>query len=402
MSISQSIVKEAWQLSPQEEKIEIQNKRGKLFIGVPKEIWLQEKRVPITPEGVRLLTSNGHEVKIESGAGLGARYSDHHYSEAGALICYHAKEVFESNIILKVEPPSVKEIEMLKSKQLLLSALQLKTRDKEFFKKLSEKKITALAYENLKDEDGIVPIVRSMSEIAGNTSLLVAAEYLSNVNEGKGYMMGGVSGVPPTEIVIIGAGTVGTMATKAALALGSMVKVFDKSVTRLRRLQDQLQQPIYTSIIQPSILAKALSRADVAIGALRPENGRTPCVVSAEMVEQMKPGSVIVDVSIDNGGCFETSELTNHDEPVFTKHGIIHYCVPNIASRVSRTASFSLSNVLAPLLIEIADKGGYENALKMSKHLRSGLYMYNGILTHKAIGEWYNLPYSDAELLTGI
>ena len=399
--MSQSWGQTAWQISPQEEKIEVLRKKGKLFIGIPKEIWLQEKRIPLTPEGVRLLTSNGHEVRVESGAGLGALYSDVHYSEAGAQICYNAKDVYEAHIILKVEPPSLQELDLFKNKQLLLSALQIKTRDKEFFKKLSEKKVTALAYESLKDEDNIVPIVRSMSEIAGNTSVLIAAEYLSNINEGKGYMMGGVSGVPPTEVIIIGAGTVGSMAAKAALALGSMVKVFDKSVTRLRRLQDQLQQPIYTSIIQPNLLAKALSRADVAIGALRPENGRTPCVVSEEMVEQMKPGSVIVDVSIDNGGCFETSELTNHDKPTFTKHGVIHYCVPNIASRVSRTASFSLSNVLAPMLLDMSDYGGHENALRTRKHLRSGLYMYNGILTHKTIGEWYNLPYSDSELLLG-
>ncbi|MFN4299944.1 MAG: alanine dehydrogenase [Thermaurantimonas sp.] len=386
---------------PKEEMLEIPSKAQSLFIGIPKESWLQEKRVALTPEAVRLLVNNGHRIRIETEAGQGARYSDMDFSEAGAEIVYDAKEVYEADVIVKVEPPSLSEIEFFKPKQLLISALQLKTRKREYFKKLMDKKITALAYEHIKDEDGIVPIVRSMSEIAGTTSILIASEYLSNMREGKGYLLGGISGVPPTEVLIIGAGTVGIFAAKTALALGAMVKVFDKSITRLRRLQETLNQPVYTSILQPNILSKALKRADVAIGALRPEKGRTPTVVTEDMVEKMKPGSVIVDVSIDNGGVFETSEITTHDNPVFIKHGVIHYCVPNIASRVSRTASFSLSNVLAPLLLDISEKGGYLSALKANPNLRSGLYLFNGIVTNKAIGEWYNLPYSDAELLIG-
>lgn len=388
-------------LIPKEEVLEIHSKAQSLFIGIPKESWLQEKRVALTPEAVRLLVNNGHRVRIESEAGLGARYSDIDFSEAGAEIVYDTKNVYEADVIVKVEPPSLTEIEYFKPKQLLISALQLKTRKREYFKMLMDKKITALAYENIKDEDGIVPIVRSMSEIAGTTSILIASEYLSNMREGKGYLLGGISGVPPTEVLIIGAGTVGIFAAKTALALGAVVKVFDKSITRLRRLQETLNQPVYTSILQPNILAKALRRADVAIGALRPEKGRTPAVVTEDMVERMKPGSVIVDVSIDNGGVFETSEITTHDNPIFIKHGVIHYCVPNIASRVSRTASFSLSNVLAPLLLDISEKGGCLSALKMNANLRSGLYLFNGIVTKKSIGEWYNLPYSEAELLIG-
>lgn len=386
---------------PKEEMLEIPSRAQSLFIGIPKESWLQEKRVALTPEAVRLLVNNGHRVRIETEAGNGARYSDMDFSEAGAEIVYNTKEVYEADVIVKVEPPSLAEIEYFKPKQLLISALQLKTRKREYFKKLMDKKITALAYEHIKDEDGIVPIVRSMSEIAGTTSILIASEYLSNMREGKGYLLGGISGVPPTEVLIIGAGTVGIFAAKTALALGAMVKVFDKSIMRLRRLQETLNQPVYTSILQPNILSKALKRADVAIGALRPEKGRTPTVVTEDMVERMKPGSVIVDVSIDNGGVFETSEITTHDNPVFIKHGVIHYCVPNIASRVSRTASFSLSNVLAPLLLDISEKGGHLSALKANPNLRSGLYLFNGIVTNKAIGEWYNLPYSDAELLIG-
>lgn len=401
MSKPQYVQFSSLELLPQEEMLEVGRKKSKLQIGVPKECVLQEKRVGLTPDAVSLLVGHGHEVLIETGAGEGAKYTDHDYSEAGATIAYNSKDIYGCAIVVKIEPPSKEEIAMMKHKQVLLSALQLKTRDKAFFRQLMDKKITALSLEYMEDEDGIIPVVRSMSEIAGNTSILIAAEHLSNVNNGKGYMLGGVSGVPPTEVVIIGAGTVGTYAARTALGLGANVKVFDHSLSRLRRLQDNIQMPIYTCVLQPRILEKALKRCDVAIGAVRGESGRTPCVVTEEMVQNMKAGSVIVDVSIDQGGCFETSELTDHDKPVFTKYDVIHYCVPNIPSRVSRTASFSLSNILAPALLEIGEKGGVEPLLRSRKNMRRGLYLYNGILTSKGIGEWFNLPYSDADLLFG-
>jgi alanine dehydrogenase len=390
------------ELMPQEEVLEVKRAKSHLQIGIPKETCMQEKRVSLTPDSVQLLVSNGHEVKVESKAGEDACYSDSDYSEAGAQIAYNTKEIFECDIILKIEPPSFAEIEMMKHKQTLISALQLKTQTKAYFEKLAKKKITALSFENMEDEDGIVPVVRSMSEIAGNTSILIAAEYLSNANNGKGFMLGGVSGVPPTEVVIIGAGTVGAYAARTALGLGASVKVFDKSLSKLRRLQGMLNNvPIYTCVIQPKILEKALMRCDVAIGAIRADSGRTPCVVTDDMVRQMKPGSVIVDVSIDQGGCFETSELTDHDKPTYNKYEIVHYCVPNIASRVSRTASFSLSNILAPTLLSIGEYGGVEEILGRSEGVRKGLYMYRGSLTNKSIGEWFDLPYTDAHLLFG-
>ncbi|MGB0177692.1 MAG: alanine dehydrogenase, partial [Owenweeksia sp.] len=304
------------------------------------------------------------------------------------------------NIILKIEPPSLEEIDLMKHKQTLISALQLKTQKKAYFRKLMDKKITALSFESIEDEDGIIPVVRSMSEIAGNTSILVAAEYLSNANDGKGYMLGGVSGVPPTEVVIIGAGTVGAFAARTALGLGANVKVFDKSLSKLRRLQGMINNmPIYTCVIQPKILEKSLMRCDVAIGAIRSEKGRTPSVVTEDMVGKMKAGSVIVDVSIDQGGCFETSELTSHDEPTFKKYDVIHYCVPNIASRVSRTASFSLSNILAPIILSIGDYGGVEEILHKNKGVRKGLYVCKGTLVNSSIGDWFDLPYTEAHLL---
>jgi len=389
------------ELLPQEEKIAVLRKKGRLVIGVPKETCMQEKRIALTPEGVFLLTSHGHEVSVETGAGLGARYTDTDYSEAGAHIVYSAKEVFESSIILKIEPPSDEELDMLSAQQTLISALQIKTRNKNFFQQLMKKKATAIAIEHLRDEDNHLPIQRCMSEIAGNAAILIAAEYLNTTHGGKGYVLGGITGVPPTEIVIIGAGTVGLYAAKTALGMGANVKVFDRSISRLKRLQNSLPYPIYTCVIQPKILAKALRRCDVLIGALKAENGRTPVVVTEDLVQNMKARSVIIDVSIDNGGCIETSELTSHENPIFEKYNIIHYCVPNIASRVARTASFSLNNIFAPMLLQIGDEGGIDNALRYKPQIRAGMYMYKGLVTHRFLGEHFDLPYSESGLLFG-
>lgn len=388
------------ELMPQEEVLEVKTSKSELNIGIPREVFRQEKRVGLTPDAVQLLVNNGHKVIIEKGAGEGANYSDSDYENAGGEISFSKAKVFQSDIILKIEPPSLEEIELMKHRQTLISALQLRTQNKEYFKKLMDKKITALSFENIADESGIIPVVRSMSEIAGSTSVLVAAECLSNANDGKGYMLGGVSGIPPTDVVIIGAGTVGVYAAKTALGLGATVKVFDKSVTKLRRLQGILNMPIYTCVIQPKILEKALMRCDVAIGAIRSESGRTPSVVTEDMVSKMKAGSVIIDISIDQGGCFETSELCDLDKPTFKKYDVIHYCVPNIASRVSRTASFSLSNVLAPLILSIGDVGGIEEILKQNSGVNRGLYICKGILVSKAIGEAFDLPFAeDSRLL---
>jgi alanine dehydrogenase len=300
---------------------------------------------------------------------------------------------------LKVTPPSAEEIALLKHKQTLFSALQMTVQTHQLIKQLMDKKVTSIAYEYIMDDDGIYPIIRAMSEIAGNTSILLAAEYLSNINNGNGSMFGGITGSPPTEVVIIGAGTVGEFATRAALGLGASVKIFDSSVYRLRRLQSDLGTRVFTSVLQPKILAKALKTADVAIGALRSSQGRTPCVVSEEMVSEMKQGSVIIDISIDQGGVFETSEVTNHTQPIFRKFGVIHYCVPNIPSRVSRTASYALSNVIAPILLNMGDEGGIEQMLRHQKNVRQGVYLYNGILTNKYLGEAFRLPYKDLDLL---
>jgi alanine dehydrogenase len=386
-------------LMPQEEMLEVSRKKGSLYIGVPKETYFQENRICLVPEAVALLVSNGHQVVVETNAGKAANFDDKDFSEAGAKIAYSSKEVYEADIILKVAPPSDEEIEMLQRKQTLFSSLQMTVQSDNYVKQLMNKKVTAIAYDYIKDEDGIFPIIRSMSEIAGNTSILIAAEYLSNINNGNGSMFGGITGTSPTEVVILGAGTVGEFATRAALGLGAMVKIFDNSVYRLRRLQSDLATRVFTSVLQPKVLAKALKTADVVIGAIRAPKGRTPCVVTEEMVSEMKYGSVMIDISIDQGGCFETSRVTNHTNPVFRTHGVIHYCVPNIPSRVSRTASYALSNVLTPILVNIGDEGGVESLLRSNNGVRHGVYIYNGILTNQFLGETFRLPYKDIDLL---
>jgi alanine dehydrogenase len=371
----------------------------RLTIGIPKETSFQERRVALAPESVGLLVSRGHDVIIESGAGNESNFLDHDYSECGATIVYDRKQVFQANVIMKVAPPSLEEIELMPGKQTLISALNLPVQSKECFVQLSVKKITAIAWDYIQDKKGIYPIVRAMAEIAGNTSIMLAAEYLSHHTGGRGLMLGGITGVRPTEVVIIGAGTVGENAARAALGLGASVKLFDNSIYKLKRIQNDLGVHLWTSTIQPSELSRALKYADVVIGAIRSKKGRTPVVVSEEMVQDMKEGSVIVDVSIDRGGCFETSEVTNHENPTFRKHGVIHYCVPNIAARVSRTASYALSNIFAPVILDLGDEGGIVNLIRNQKGFRNGVYLYHGTLTNEDIATTFDLSWKPLELL---
>ncbi|NND10536.1 MAG: alanine dehydrogenase [Flavobacteriaceae bacterium] len=386
------------QLLPQEEMIEVLKKKGNLFIGIPKETSFQEKRVCLTPDAVSALINNGHRVLMESGAGTGAKFSDTDYSEAGAEITKDTAKVFSCPMILKVEPPSIDEIKLINPQAILISALQMKTQTKKYFEALASKRITALAFEFIRDEDGAFPAVRALSEIAGTSSILIASELLSNVNGGNGLMFGNISGVPPAEVVILGAGTVGEFAARSALGLGANVKVFDNSITKLRCIQTNLGRPLYTSTLQPKNLMKSLKRCDVVIGAVRGKN-RSPILVTEEMVESMKNGAVIIDVSIDMGGCFETSEVTTHKSPTFTKHGVIHYCVPNIPARYARSASVSISNIFTPYLLKIAEDGGLEQSLRFEKGLKNGLYFYHGILTSKSVADWFDLKSSDINLL---
>ncbi|MBC5863115.1 alanine dehydrogenase [Flavobacterium turcicum] len=385
-------------LLPQEEKLEVARQKSELFIGIPKETSFQERRICLTPDAVTSLTFQGHRVMIEAGAGLSSSYTDKEYSQAGAEITNDTQKVFSCPMILKVEPPTLAEIDMMQPQTILISAIQLKTRKKEYFEALTKKKITALAFEYIKDEGGTYPAVKSLSEIAGTASILIAAELMITNELGKGLLFGNITGVPPTDVIILGAGTVGEFAAKTAIGLGATVKVFDNSITKLRRLQNNLNQRIFTSTIQPKALLKALRRCDVAIGAMRGKD-RCPVIVTETMVEHMKNGAVIVDVSIDTGGCFETSEVTSHEKPTFIKNNVLHYCVPNIPSRYSKTASLSISNIISPYLMQIAEDGGIESAIRCDKGLKNGVYMYHGILTNNAIADWFNLPSSDINLI---
>ena len=386
------------ELLPKPEMLEILKKKDELYIGIPKETHFQEKRICLTPKAVETLTENGHRIVVESGAGEGTNYTDNQFSEAGAKISYNANDVFACNIVLKIEPPSLEEIKMMNPQSVLFSAMQIKTQVKEYFEALAKKRITAIAFDYIQDAHGIFPLVKSLSEIAGIASILIASELMNNHNKGNGLLLGNIGGVPPSKVVIIGAGTVAEFAARSALGLGATVEVFDNSLTKLRNIQNKLRHPIATSTIQPKNLLKSLIECDVAIGALRGKT-RTPVVVSESMVEQMKDGAVIVDVSIDNGGCFETSEITSHKNPTITKHGVIHYCVPNIPSRYSRTASVSISNIFTPYLLNIGDLGGIENAARFDKSLQKGMYFYHGILTNKNIADWFGLPMTDINLL---
>jgi alanine dehydrogenase len=399
MSQQKPIVSTSFSYETLEETLDIKPKGANLQIGIPKETAFQENRIALTPDAVSVLISNGHHVTIEHNAGEAAHFADRDYSEAGARIVYDREEVYKAPILVKSAPVIEEDLPMLQHSQMIISPIHLSVLKAELLQKMMEKRITAISFENLKDDSDSYPIVRSMSEIAGSAVMLIAAQYLGSANHGKGVLLGGISGIAPTKVIIIGAGIVGEYAARAAIALGASVKVFDNSVYRLKRLQNNIGHRLWTSVIEPRMLAKQLKTCEVAVGALGSETGRTPIVVTEEMVSNMRTGSVIIDVSIDRGGCFETSEITTHECPVYTKYGVIHYCVPNIPSGFARTASQAISNVLMPLLLEAGDDGGFERMVWHQIHLRSGIYMFKGALTNFYLSERFHLKYTDLNLL---
>ena len=399
MSQQKPFISTSFSFETLEETLDIKPKGTQVHIGIPKESAFQENRIALTPDAVGVLVSNGHEVLIEHNAGDAAHYRDKDYSEAGARIVYDKAQVYKAPILVKAAPVMEEDIPLLQMNQVIISPIHLSVMKAELLEKMMEKKISGISFENLKDDSGTYPIVRSMSEIAGSAVMLVAGQYLGSANHGKGVLLGGISGIPPTKVIILGAGIVGEYAARAALALGASVKVFDNSVYRLKRLQNNVGQRIYTSVIEPRILSKQLKTCEVAVGALSSQSGRTPVIVTEEMVSNMRPGSVIIDVSIDRGGCFETSEITSHEHPIFLKYGVIHYCVPNIPSGFARTASHAISNVLMPLLLEAGEEGGFENLIWHKIHLRSGIYLFKGALTNFHLSQRFDLKYTDLNLL---
>jgi len=386
-------------LLTQEQSLEVRKRRHAFFIGLPREVSLQENRISLTPDAVALLVNNGHDVWVETKAGIGSKFTDKQYSDAGAKIVYSPQEVYQADVILKIEPPTIEETELMHAGQTLISALQIGHLKIEVLQALMKKKIIALAYEFIEDKVGGMPIVRAMSEIAGSSVLLIASEYLSTANNGKGVILGGITGVPPTNVVIIGAGTVAEYAGRAALGLGAHVQVFDNHLYKLRRIKHLLGQQIYTSTIDTFTLNETLKAADVVIGALRAEKGRPRHVVSDEMVSKMKPDSLIIDLSIDQGGCIETSEITTLSKPIFRKHGVIHYCVPNVASRVAHTATNALSNIFTPTILRAAEEGGVEAMIFAHKWFLRGVYTYKGGLTNEYVARKFGLKHKNIELL---
>ena len=382
-----------------EETLDIKPSSSALSIAIPKETAFQENRIALTPDAVGVLVNNGHTVSVEHQAGEGAHFSDKDYADAGATILHDKKEIFHAELIVKSAPVSDEELPLLSVGQTIISPIHLPVMKTHILERMMERKITALSFENLKDESGHNPIVRSMSEIAGSAVMLIAGQYLSSANNGKGVLLGGIAGIPPTKVIIIGAGIVGEYAARTALAMGASVKIFDNNIYKLKRLQNNIGVRLWTSVLEPKILAKQLKTCDVAVGALTSHGGRTPIVATEEMVAMMRPGSVIVDVSIDRGGCFETSEVTSHEKPVIDKYGVIHYGVPNIPSGFARTASQAISNVLMPLLMTIGDEGGLEKLVWHQLNIRNGIYLFKGSLTNFHLSQRFNLKYTDLNLL---
>jgi len=386
-------------LLPQEEMLETQSQRRKLTVGIPREFDKNESRITLTPQAVETLVNNGYTILVEKDAGIGASFTDIKYTEAGAAIVTNKEEVYQADILLKVAPFSPAEIAMLRPKQTIISSFIIGPGSQEIIKALIDKKVTAIGFEYMVDLNGIYPVVRSLSEIGGNISIMVAAEYLSNENKGKGVLLGGVTGVTPTEVVILGANTAGEFAARTAIGLGATVKIFDNHLERLITIQNSLGQRVFTSNYHPSVLRKALSSAEVVIGALQLVEEGQAFFVSEDMVRGMKPGSIIVDLSIDQGGCFETSCCTTHQKSTFQKFGVTHYCVPNITSRVARTSSIALSNIFSPVLLKMGEFGGIANFIKKDFTTRQGVYVYNGILTNHYISKQLGIPYRNIDLL---
>ncbi len=379
--------------------MEVSEKTPKMTIGVPVESTHQERRVSLVPSSVSTLVARGHHVLLESGAGSKSNFSDLDYSEVGAEIVHSHDRVFEANCLIKVAPPTLDEIDLLHPNQILISPLHLPYLTRDYLLRIKEKRVIALAMEYLQDRDGSFPVVTILGEIAGLSAILTAAELLNSSGGGNGVLLGGISGVPPANVVILGAGMVAETASRSALGLGANLSIFDNDISKLSRLQNTLGQRLFTSSLNPVYLKRALKSADVVIGAMHAKSGRTPMIVTEDMVQQMKSGSVIIDISIDQGGCFETSEVTSHDKPTFVKHDVIHYCVPNISAKVARTASIAISNIMTPILLDAGETSAIERFLFSNYGMRRGIYSYKGCITNSYLAELHALKYTDLDLL---
>lgn len=362
-------------------------------IGIPQENYKEERRVALTPAGVDALTRLGHTVFIESGAGLGSNFSDEDFIKTGATVVFNQEEVFKlSDMIIKVAPLNEKEVDLLQDNQVLFSFLHLAVGKKNIISELLKKNITAIGYE-LIERDGGLPVLHSMSEIAGQLAIQVSERYLESFNKGgRGILLGGIPGVAPAAVVIIGAGVVGTTAARAALGRGAQVIVLDNDLFRLRKIESEFKKKITTVMANPYTISRGVKFADVLIGSILIKGEKAPHLVTEDMVKQMKKGAVIVDASIDQGGCIETSRLTSISDPVFISHDVIHYCVPNMPALVSRTASYGLNNAGLEYILNIAENG-LANALLGDTGLSKGVCTYKGFCSNEAIANVFKVEF---------
>ena len=389
---------EEQQLMPAEEKLEIRKKGQKITIGIPANTDNEEVCIPLTPQAAEMIINSGNDVIIETGAGLKTRYSDLEYANAGAIIAQSTNEVFECDYVIKVAPFTSEEIALLRGNQVIFSMLQIDKQCESMVKTLMQKKITSVVFEYMKDELGGLPVMQSLSEISGIVAMTVAGELLSNSSGGKGVLFGGVTGISPAAVIILGAETAAESAARAALGLGAEVKIFDNSVSKLRSFERKFNQKIFTSLYYPRVLKKAIQSADVVLGA-QPFNSVPQYIIPREMIQKMKKGSIIIDLNASQGGCFETTTCTSLSNPTYERDGIIHYCVPNISARVSRTTTIALSNIFASIILEIGEMGGIAQYIKSQKGFREGVVIYNGLLTNKDVGNKFNIPVKDLDLL---
>lgn len=391
--------KERRQLFPEECLIREIAGSARLSIGIPKEDATIETRLALTPEGVSILTEEGHSVYVQRGAGDPMAYTDLQFSEAGAFLVDNQADVYSADMVLKIAPPTRQELEMMHNRSTLFSMLQLSNLSKECIELMMQKKMNAISYELIKDEQKAFPVVSSIAEIEGNAAIAVASDLMSSERGGKGLLLGGVAGITPPEVLILGASITGSVAARTAIGLGAMVKVFDHDINKLRKIQHYLGRQVFTSVIHPTVLLKSLTSADVVISNLKYINGSERFMVSEDLVKTMKKGAIIVDLSVDQGGCFETSECRTIANPVFEKHGIVHYCVPNISARVGRTSSMALSNIFTPILLKIGESGSVKQSIADSAGFRHGAYIFNGIMVNHLIGDYYNITSNDINLL---
>ncbi|MDD4514664.1 alanine dehydrogenase [Massilibacteroides sp.] len=377
---------------PQELLEELRKVNNRLLIGIPRELNPEERRLALTPEAVGMIVECGHRVLVETNAGLGINYSDNHFAEAGADIVPTAMDVYQADFILKILPPLPKEVALMKPRSTLFSMVQFNLFSNESYEGMMRKKINAFAYELITDDNHRAPILNVISEIEGTASVMIAAELLSNTRGGKGILLGGIPGVPPTEVVIIGAGNAGTVAARAALGLGATVKVFDDDINKLRTIQQILGQGVFTSNFHPNVLRNAFASADVVVGAMRYINSRRRYVIAEELIQIMKKGALVIDLRINQGGCFETTCCLSVSDPsVFEQYGVLHYCKPNISNYVARTTSMAFSNIISPLIFLLGDMGTIQTAIKADVCFRSGIYMYGGKPVNNYVSNHFNL-----------